>query len=166
MKKAEKAQSRKQAEQQSRERSIAYNVIDRIAAILKNDTDGAQKLLEIEKLKKQLETLENTDKIKAVKFDPAGFKTRAKTPQGIKKAFEKYKSDFYYKALELENIENRVYFLIDTAHKHPAADKLRANADILLYYFYRIQGNVFDVYKNIQLPQSFQAQSAEPAPKE
>ena len=133
-----------------RQKATIFEIIDHIADIVKNDKpnyidtmDGAQKVKELETFKQALQAMEHSEK---VKFDPAGFKIRARKPEKIEKAYKEYKETFYYNALGVDKAQtNRALSIILSVTGNPRGASIKYCFDTIAGYYEQLQSNLKEV---------------------
>ena len=84
-----------------------------------------------------------------VKFDPAGFKTRARKPENIEKAYKEYKESYYYNALGVDRAQiDKAINLIFSMISYP--NQLIYNYDIcdITDYYYNLQQGISNYIEN------------------
>ena len=144
MKKSQREQQRKQAQR-------AYTLINRATTITRitaktGNAADRDKLRELETLKKAFEAMEHPEK---VKFDPTGFKTRARKPENIEKAYKEYKESYYYNALGVDRAQiDKAINLIFSMISYP--NQLIHNYDIydITEYYYNLQQGISNYIEN------------------
>ena len=138
MKKSQREKQRKQAQR-------AYTLINRATTITRitaktgNAADG-EKLKELETLKRAFQAMEHPEK---VKFDPTGFKTRARKPENIAKAYKEYKESYYYNALGVDRSQiDKAIHIIFSMISYP--NQLIYNYDIydITEYYHDLQQGI------------------------
>jgi hypothetical protein len=144
MKKSQRVKQRKEALR-------AYTLINRATTITRitaktgNETDR-DKLKDLETLKRAFQAMEHPEK---VKFDPAGFKTRARKPENIEKAYKEYKESYYYNALGVDRAQiDKAINLIFSMISYP--NQLIYNYDIcdITDYYYNLQQGISNYIEN------------------
>lgn len=144
MKKSQRDKRRKEALR-------AYTLINRATTITRitaktgNETDR-DKLKDLETLKRAFQAMEHPEK---VKFDPAGFKTRARKPENIEKAYKEYKESYYYNALGVDRAQiDKAINLIFSMISYP--NQLIYNYDIcdITDYYYNLQQGISNYIEN------------------
>ena len=140
-----------QRDKQRKEALRAYTLINRATTITRinaktgNETDR-DKLKDLETLKRAFQAMEHPEK---VKFDPAGFKTRARKPENIEKAYKEYKESYYYNALGVDRAQiDKAINLIFSMISYP--NQLIYNYDIcdITDYYYNLQQGISNYIEN------------------
>ena len=141
-----------QRDKQRKEALRAYTLINRATTITRitaktgNETDR-DKLQDLETLKRAFQAMEHPEK---VKFDPAGFKTRARKPENIEKAYKEYKESYYYNALGVDRARiDKAIHLIFSMISYP--NQLIYNYDIcdITDYYEHLQHGINQYIENI-----------------
>lgn len=144
MKKSQRDKQRKEAQR-------AYTLINRATTITRitaktGNAADRDKLRELETLKKAFEAMEHPEK---VKFDPTGFKTRARKPENIEKAYKEYKESYFYNALGVDRAQiDKAINLIFSMISYP--NQLIYNYDIcdITDYYYNLQQGISNYIEN------------------